>query len=222
MVTSPWMKRRLRSPVTRIGSLIAEHLDRIGTGRLISWVEGREEREHQRDDDDGEDLHGIWLRRKVGQEADRWVPEVLSGHRLDRVDYILPEVQEDGAEDDAEHNAERTDGHADGHENLHHPAPARAYGPQDRDVAGLGANQHDQRRQDVEHRDEDDQREDDEHRHAFDLKSLEQSRVHLPPVDDHAASLDQATEWSDDLLHAVRGGSLNLYVVYFVAHQEQL
>ena len=37
-----------------------------------------------------------------------------------------------------------------------------------------------------------DQAQHDEHRHALDLERLEQSRIHLPPVDDHRRGPESA------------------------------
>src|SRR5205085_7371551 len=149
MVTSPWRKLRFKprtasaGPVTE--SLIAEHLDRIGAGSLPRRVEGGEQAEQEGHDHHRGDLERIGARGQLGEEADRRVPEVLTGEPLDRVHRALAEIEEDHAEDQPGDDSEASDGDADGDEHLHHPRPCRAHGSEDGDVPGLGADQHDQR-----------------------------------------------------------------------------
>ena len=108
-------------------------------------------------DDDRRDLERVGLRRQLGQEADRRVPQILAGHELDEV-----RPRPGGRTGRSRRgSAPRTMPS----EPMVTPTvmkifsiarAARAHGPQDGDVAGLGADQHDQRRSDVERRDQDD------------------------------------------------------------------
>src|SRR5690349_22110030 len=91
IVTSPWVKLRLSPRVTRTGSFIAEHLDRIGARGLVRGVECREEREDQRDQHDGRELDRVGLGGKVGEEPNRGIPQVLPGELLDRINDVLAE-----------------------------------------------------------------------------------------------------------------------------------
>ena len=52
-----------------IGSLIAKHLDRIGTGGLVGRIKGRKKTEQQRQPGDADHLHRIGARRQFCQEA---------------------------------------------------------------------------------------------------------------------------------------------------------
>src|SRR5205823_7980797 len=108
IVTSPCVKLRFSSRVTRIASLIAQYLDRIGACRLVRRVEGREERQDKGGQDDNGDLHRIGLGRQISQEAHLRIPQILARDRLDAVHDILAEVEEDGAEDDAQGSEEHT------------------------------------------------------------------------------------------------------------------
>ena len=58
-------------------------------------------------DDDRGDLDRVGLGRKLGEEADRRIPQILAGHRLDAVDHSLAEEEEDRAEDQPSDDAER-------------------------------------------------------------------------------------------------------------------
>ncbi len=69
------------------------------------------------------------------------------------------ESDEQEAEQSARGDAQRADRRAHRHEDAHQPAARRAHRPQDRDVARLGAHQHDQRRDDVERGHDQDDRE---------------------------------------------------------------
>src|SRR5919112_6848115 len=107
MVTSPWVKLRLRSQVERtasvtplldptscgppplqmrgripVGSLIAQHLDRVRAGRLPSWIESCKEREDQCRQHDRRNLEWIRFRGQVRQYADGRIPEVLASNEL--------------------------------------------------------------------------------------------------------------------------------------------
>src|SRR4051812_5945767 len=96
MVTPAWTKLRLR-PVTSSASLIAKHLHRIGVRRLPGRIEGREEAQHQRHDDDRGDFDRIGLGRQIGEKADRGIPEILTGDGLDRDHHRLAVEKEDRA-----------------------------------------------------------------------------------------------------------------------------
>src|SRR5438309_4097900 len=204
MVTPPCWKLRFSPRTERIAalavaaSLIAQHLDRVGARRLPGRVEGGEEAEEEGHDDDRGDLERIGLGRKLGEEADLRVPEVLAGQHLDEVHDALAEIEEDRAEEQPGEDAEDSDGDADGHEDLEERAAGGAHGPEDGDVAGLGADQHDQRREDVEHGDEDDDREDDEHHHPLDLERLEERAVLGAPVAQERAALEADDERVED------------------------
>src|SRR5688500_17900417 len=114
MVTSAWVKLRLSWWVRRTASLIAQHLDRVGARRFPRRVKRRQERQDEREQDDRRDLERVGLGRQLGQEANRRVPQMLAGQRLDRVHHALAEEQEDRADDQAEGDAERADRHSDG------------------------------------------------------------------------------------------------------------
>src|SRR6185312_4041091 len=106
------MKLRLRSVVRRTGSLIAQHLHGVGARRFVGWIESRKKREDQRDQHDRGDLERVSLGGQVRQEAYRRIPKILASDVLDRIDHVLPEVEEDRAKDGTKHDAQRTNRHS--------------------------------------------------------------------------------------------------------------
>src|SRR5689334_23283369 len=112
IVTSPWVKLRLRPLVTRTGSLIAQDLHWVGACSPVGGIKRREERQHQRGQHDRGHLDRIGLRRQIGEKANRRIPEVLPRQLLDCIDDPLTEEEEDRSEDDPEHDSERADRHA--------------------------------------------------------------------------------------------------------------
>ena len=82
MVTSPWVKLRFSPLVCSTASLIAEHLHRIGARRLARGEEGEEEGEDQSHEDDRDDLQRVGLGGKLGEEANRGIPQILRGQPL--------------------------------------------------------------------------------------------------------------------------------------------
>src|SRR5688572_10625982 len=98
IVTSPWTKLRLRPRVWRTGSLIAKYLHRVGRGRLPRRIDGGEEAQHQRGDDDRRNFERIGLGRHFGQEAHRRVPDVLAAGPLKGGGDLFPEQKDPRAE----------------------------------------------------------------------------------------------------------------------------
>src|SRR3569623_694514 len=92
IVSPPWLNARVRPVVARTASFIAQDLYRIGARRFERRVERREEGQKQRDRDDSDDLYRVGLRRELGQEPDRRIPQILPRHPLHQLDHALAEI----------------------------------------------------------------------------------------------------------------------------------
>src|SRR6187551_2261643 len=76
MRTPPCSKLRVRPVRRTTGSLIAQHLYRIGARRAVGRIERREEAEPHRHHADQQDFEQLGLGGQFGQEADRGIPKV--------------------------------------------------------------------------------------------------------------------------------------------------
>jgi len=124
----------------------------------------------------------LQIRRQIGDVIDIGRQELHVEQPLQPGDDLLDVEREHDAADGAEQRSDHADRHALDDEHAHHRRRAQAHGLEDGDIGLLVGDQHDQRRDNVECRDDDDQRQDDEHHGLFQLHGAEPVGVLLGPV----------------------------------------
>src|SRR3546814_12353317 len=87
------MKLR-RRPATLRTSFIAQHLDRIGIGSLEGGIKRCKKAEQQGHEANSCDLDRISLGRKLGEETNGRIPQILTSKELDEFHNMLAEKEE--------------------------------------------------------------------------------------------------------------------------------